>query len=142
MAGSLNRVMLIGNLGKDPEIRFLPDGARVASFSLATSEFWRDKVTGEKKDRTEWHKVVVFNDKLAEVVEKYVRRGTKLYIEGQLQTRKWTDQSGADRFVTEVVLGRFRGELVMLDSKRSDNEVGGRSDESPADIPLDDDIPF
>jgi single-strand DNA-binding protein len=143
VAGSLNKVTLIGNLGKDPDIRFMPDGARVASFSLATTESWKDKVTGEKKDKTEWHKVAVFNDKLAEIVEKYVRKGAKLYIEGQLQTRKWTDQSGMDRYTTEIVVGRFRGEIVLLDSKRT--ESGGvdiRTDEPPQDIPIDDDMPF
>jgi single-strand DNA-binding protein len=142
MAGSLNKVTLIGNLGKDPEIRFMPDGSRVASFSLATSETWKDKTTGERRDRTEWHKIVVFNDRLAEVVEKYIRKGTKLYIEGQLQTRKWTDQSGVERYTTETVLGKFRGELVILDTKKSDGEFESHADELPADIPQDDDIPF
>lgn len=145
MAGSLNKVILIGNLGKDPEIRFMPDGSKVASFSLATGETWKDKSTGERKDRTEWHRISVFNDRLADVVEKYVRKGTKLYIEGQLQTRKWTDQTGADRYTTEVVLGKFRGELVILDSRRGDgsSELDSKVDDfAPADIPVDDDIPF
>lgn len=142
MAGSLNKVTLIGNLGKDPEIRFMPDGSRVASFSLATSDSWKDKSTGERKDKTEWHRIAVFNEKLAEVIEKYVRKGTKLYIEGQLQTRKWTDQSGADKYTTEIVLGKFRGDLVILDSKKSDGEFDGHVDETPSDIPVDDDIPF
>lgn len=128
MAGSLNKVTLIGNLGKDPEIRFMPDGSRVASFSLATSDSWKDKSTGERKDKTEWHRIAVFNEKLAEVIEKYVRKGTKLYIEGQLQTRKWTDQSGADKYTTEIVLGKFRGDLVILDSKKSDGEFDGHVD--------------
>lgn len=142
MAGSLNKVTLIGNLGRDPEIRFMPDGARVASFSLATSDTWKDKTTGERKDRTEWHRIVVFNEKLAEVVEKYIRKGTKLYIEGQLQTRKWTDQNGIDKYTTEVVLGKFRGDLVILDPKKTEGESEDRADEMPSDIPLNDDIPF
>ncbi|MDR1233901.1 MAG: single-stranded DNA-binding protein [Holosporales bacterium] len=142
MAGSLNKVILIGNLGKDPDVRFMPDGSKVTSFSLATSDVWKDKVTGERKDKTEWHRISIFNEKLVEIVEKYVRKSTKLYIEGQLQTRKWTDQSGNDRFTTEVVLGKFRGELVILDSKRNDGEADGRVDASPADIPVDDEIPF
>jgi single-strand DNA-binding protein len=142
MAGSINKVILIGNLGKDPDIRFMPDGSRIASFSLATSEFWKDKNTGERKERTEWHRISIFNEKLAEITEKYIRKGTKLYIEGQLQTRKWTDQSGAERYTTEVILGKFRGELALLSSKNEDGDFGARSDESPADIPIDDDIPF
>lgn len=142
MAGSLNKVTLIGNLGRDPEIRFMPDGSRVASFSLATSDTWKDKTTGERKDRTEWHRIVVFNEKLAEVVEKYIRKGTKLYIEGQLQTRKWTDQTGVDKYTTEVVLGKFRGDLVILDPKKTESEFEDKNDELPSDIPLNDDIPF
>ncbi len=142
MAGSLNKVTLIGNLGRDPEIRFMPDGSRVASFSLATSDTWKDKTTGERKDRTEWHRIVVFNEKLAEVVEKYIRKGSKLYIEGQLQTRKWTDQTGIDKYTTEVVLGKFRGDLVILDPKKIEGEFEDKNDEIPSDIPLNDDIPF
>ena len=142
MAGSLNKVILIGNLGRDPEIRFMPDGSRVASFSLATSDSWKDKASGERKDRTEWHRVVVFNEKLAEVVEKYVRKATKLYIEGQLQTRKWTDQSGTERYTTEVVLGKFRGDLVILDPRKSDDGFEDRMDSDHSDAPLDDEIPF
>lgn len=141
MAMSLNKVTLIGNLGRDPEIRFMPDGSRVATFSLATTDSWKDRTTGERKDKTEWHRVVVFNEKLAEVVEKYIHKGTKLYIEGQLQTRKWTDQAGVEKYTTEVVLGKFRGDIVMLDSKRSDS-VDSMSGELPSDIPVDDDIPF
>jgi single-strand DNA-binding protein len=142
MAGSVNKVILIGNLGKDPDIRFMPDGSRVASFSLATSEYWKDKTTGERKDRTEWHRISIYNDKLAEVTEKYVRKGTKLYIEGQLQTRKWTDQSGVERYTTEVVIGKFRGELLMLSSQRDEGDSVMRADETPTDIPIDDEIPF
>ena len=145
MAGSLNKVILIGNLGKDPDIRFMPDGSKVASFSLATGETWKDKTTGERKERTEWHRIAVFNERLADIVEKYIRKGTKLYIEGQLQTRKWTDQTGIERYTTEVVLGKFRGDLVILDPKKSDisSDFEPRSEDmAPADIPVDDDIPF
>lgn len=142
MAGSLNKVTLIGNLGKDPEIRFMPDGSRVASFSLATSETWKDKTTGERKDRTEWHRIAVFNEKLAEIVEKYVRKGTKLYIEGQLQTRKWTDQAGIEKYTTEIIIGKFRGDLVLLDSKKSESGIEDAIEEEPSDIPLNDEIPF
>lgn len=142
MAGSLNKVTLIGNLGRDPEVRFMPDGTKVASFSIATGETWKDKTTGERKDKTEWHRISVFNDRLAELIEKYVRKGTKLYIEGQLQTRKWTDQAGIEKYTTEVVISRFKGDLVILDSRKSDGDFDARSDESPSDIPLDDDVPF
>ena len=127
MAGSVNKVILVGNLGRDPEIRSTQDGTRVANLSLATSENWRDKNTGERRERTEWHRVVIFNERLVEVVEQYLRKGAKIYIEGQLQTRKWQDQSGADRYSTEVVLNRFRGELTMLDSRR-DAEAQGAGD--------------
>ena len=116
MAGSVNKVILIGNLGRDPEIRAFQNGGRVASFSIATSENWKDKSTGEKKERTEWHRISVLNDKLVEVVERYVKKGSKLYIEGQLETRKWTDKDGQEKYTTEVVLRPFRGEITMLDS--------------------------
>jgi single-strand DNA-binding protein len=115
MAGSVNKVILVGNLGRDPEIRSTQDGQRIATLNLATSENWRDRVSGERKERTEWHRVVIFNDRLAEVVEKYLKKGAKVYVEGQLQTRKWQDQQGQERYTTEVVLSRFRGELTMLD---------------------------
>ncbi len=115
MAGSVNKVILIGNLGKDPEVRRLNSGDQVVSFSVATSETWRDKSSGERKERTEWHNVVIFNENLGKVAEQYCKKGTKVYLEGQLQTRKWQDQSGADRYTTEVVLQRFRGELQLLD---------------------------
>ena len=118
MAGSVNKVILIGNLGKDPEVRRLNSGDQVVSFSVATSETWRDKTSGERKERTEWHNVVIFNENLGKVAEQYCKKGTKVYIEGQLQTRKWQDQSGADKYTTEVVLQRFRGELQLLDSAR------------------------
>ena len=117
MAGSVNKVILIGNLGRDPEIRNLQDGSRVANLSVATSENWRDKASGERRERTEWHRVVIFNDRLVDVVERFLKKGSKIYVEGQLQTRKWTDQSGAEKYTTEVVLQRFRGELTMLDGR-------------------------
>jgi single-strand DNA-binding protein len=117
MAGSVNKVILVGNLGKDPDVRRLNSGDQVVSFSVATSEIWRDKSSGERKERTEWHNVVIFNENLGKVAEQYCKKGTKVYLEGQLQTRKWQDQSGADRYTTEVVLQRFRGELQLLDSR-------------------------
>ena len=117
MAGSLNKVTLIGNLGRDPEIRSLQDGNKVANLSVATSESWKDKSSGERRERTEWHRVVIFNERLVDVVEKYLKKGAKVYLEGALQTRKWTDQSGVEKYTTEVVLQRFRGELVMLDGR-------------------------
>ncbi len=125
MAGSVNKVILVGNVGKDPEVRNGQDGSKIVSFTLATSETWNDRASGERKERTEWHRVVVFNDRIGEVVEKYVRKGSKLYVEGALQTRKWTDQSGQEKYTTEVVLGRFRGELTMLDSRNSGGGGGG-----------------
>ena len=115
MAGSVNKVILVGNLGRDPEIRSTNDGTRVANLALATSESWRDRNSGERKERTEWHRIVIFNERLVEIAEKYLRKGTKLYIEGALQTRKWTDNQGVEKYSTEVVLQRFRGELTMLD---------------------------
>ena len=133
MAGSVNKVILVGNIGRDPEIRTTQDGVRVANMSLATSESWRDKNSGERKERTEWHRVVVFNERLVDVIEKYVRKGSKLYIEGALQTRKWTDNSGQERYTTEVVLQRFRGELTMLDGRSSGGE-GGMGGAGPDDI--------
>lgn len=123
MAGSVNKVILVGNLGADPEIRRLNSGDPVVNLSVATSETWRDKQSGERRDRTEWHRVVIFNENLAKVAENYLKKGAKVYIEGQLQTRKWTDQNGQDRYSTEVVLQRFRGELQMLDS-RADAQAG------------------
>lgn len=125
MVGSVNKVILIGNLGRDPEVRFNPEGGKIVTLSIATSETWKDKASGEKRDRTEWHRVVVFNDKLAEVAEKFLKKGSKVYLEGQLQTRKWTDQQGQERYTTEIVLGRYRGELTMLDARGS-----GMGDES------------
>lgn len=127
MAGSVNKVILVGNLGADPEVRRLNDGATVVNLRLATSENWRDKASGERKERTEWHRVVIFNENLARVAEQYLRKGSKVYVEGQLQTRKWQDQSGQDRYSTEVVLQRFRGELTMLDGKGEGGGGGGSS---------------
>jgi single-strand DNA-binding protein len=129
MAGSLNKVMLIGNVGKDPEIRTAQDGSKLATFTLATSETWRDKQSGERKDRTEWHRVVIFNDKLAEIAERYVKKGSRIFIEGQLQTRKWTDQSNVEKYTTEIVISRFKGELTLLDTKaESTSRSGGGYD--------------
>ena len=118
MAGSVNKVILVGNLGRDPEIRSTQDGMRIANLNLATSESWRDKMSGERKEKTEWHRVVIFNERLTELAEKYLRKGSKVYVEGALQTRKWTDNAGVEKYSTEVVLTRFRGELTMLDPAR------------------------
>lgn len=163
MAGSVNKVILVGNLGKDPEIRSMQNGGRVCNLSVATSESWNDKQSGERREKTEWHRVVIFDERLVDVCEKYLRKGRKVFIEGQLQTRKWQDQSGADKYSTEVVLQRFRGELQILDSGRGEGggagAGGGMGDEAGAGAPaggggaapraarkgggdLDDDIPF
>jgi len=148
MAGSVNKVILVGNLGRDPEIRTMQSGQKLANLSVATSEQWRDKASGERRERTEWHRVVIFNDNLCDVVERYLRKGMKVYIEGQLQTRKWQDQSGQDRYTTEVVLQRFRGDLQMLDragdSGGGGGDHGGGQSREPAAAgnELDDDIPF
>ena len=160
MAGSINKVILVGNLGRDPKIRSTNDGMRIANLALATSETWRDRNSGERKERTEWHRVVIFNERLVEVVEKYVRKGSKLYIEGALQTRKWTDNAGVEKFSTEVVLAKFRGELTMLDGRAGGGDereeggysgggfqpAGGRAQSSgPREsfsADLDDEIPF
>lgn len=152
---SLNKVQLIGNLGADPEIRSFQNGGKVANLRLATSETWKDKDTGERKERTEWHSVAIFNDGLVGVVERFLKKGSKVYIEGKLQTRKWQDQSGADRYSTEVVLQGIGGSLVMLDGKSSSGSGGetpnGRAQEphpgahggdAPPFDDLDDDIPF
>jgi len=125
MAGSVNKVILIGNLGKDPEVRSMQNGGKVVNLSIATSETWRDKNSGERQEKTEWHRVVIFNEKLGEVAEKYLKKGAKVYVEGALQTRKWTDNSGVEKYSTEVVLQRFRGELTMLDGGRSGGGGGG-----------------
>ena len=163
MAGSVNKVILVGNVGRDPEIRSTQDGLRIANLSLATSESWRDKNSGERKEKTEWHRVAVFNERLVDVIEKYVKKGSKLYIEGALQTRKWTDNSGQERYTTEVVLQRFRGELTMLDGRSGGSGEGfavegpdeeaprasfeksasaPRTSRAPSSQELDDEIPF
>ncbi len=127
MAGSVNKVILVGNLGKDPEVRHTQDGKAIVNLTLATSENWRDKSTGERKEKTEWHRVVIFNENLAKVAEQYLKKGATVYIEGQLQTRKWTDQSGVEKYTTEVVLQNFRGELTMLGGKS-----GGAGEGAPS----------
>ena len=151
MAGSVNKVILVGNLGKDPEVRRMTSGEPVVNLSVATSESWRDKASGERKERTEWHRVVIFNENLAKVAEQYLRKGSKVYLEGQLSTRKWTDKDGAEKYSTEVVLNRFRGELVMLDGRSEGGGGGGGgagrsgSGEAPASFDrgdMDDEIPF
>jgi single-strand DNA-binding protein len=124
MAGSVNKVILVGNLGRDPEVRRLNNGEPVVNLRLATSETWKDKATGERKEKTEWHSVVIFNENLARVAEQYLKKGSKVYVEGQLQTRKWTDQQGVEKYSTEVVLQRFRGELTILDGRQG----GGASE--------------
>ena len=157
MAGSVNKVILIGNLGADPEVRHTQDGRPIVNLRLATSESWRDKATGERKERTEWHRVVIFSEPLCRVAEQYLKKGSKIYVEGQLQTRKWQDQSGQDRYSTEVVLQGFNSQLTMLDGRELGGEAreavgassgdfgrssalggGGRS----FDKELDDEIPF
>jgi single-strand DNA-binding protein len=129
MAGSINKVILVGNLGADPEVRRLNSGEPVVNIRIATSESWRDKNSGERKEKTEWHNVVIFNDQIAKVAEQYLKKGMKVYVEGQLQTRKWQDQTGNDKYTTEVVLQKFRGELQMLDARGQGEggQVGGGS---------------
>jgi len=138
---SVNKVMLVGNVGKDPEIRRMQDGTPVASFSVATSEKWKDKSSGERKERTEWHNVVVFNEQLAGVVERFVKKGSKVYVDGALQTRKWTDKAGQDRFTTEIVLQKFRGEIQLLDKLDRDDAPTPRPAPGRGED-LDDSIPF
>lgn len=156
MAGSVNKVILVGNLGRDPEVRTMQNGGKVCNLSVATSERWRDRNSGETQERTEWHRVVVFDEKIAEVCERYLRKGSKVFLEGQLQTRKWTDQGGQERYTTEVVLQRFRGNLVMLDGRGEGGGdyaggggdyggpggEGGYSGGGPGGGDLDDEIPF
>src|SRR6201996_8986183 len=125
MAGSVNKVILVGNLGKDPEVRSTQDGSKIVNLTLATSETWNDRASGERKEKTEWHRVVVFNDRVADVAEKFLKKGAKVYVEGSLQTRKWTDQQGQERYTTEVVIGRFKGELTMLDGRSGGGGEGG-----------------
>lgn len=124
MAGSVNKVILVGNLGKDPEVRSTQDGSKIVNLTLATSETWNDRASGERKEKTEWHRVVVFNDRVADVAERFLKKGAKIYVEGALQTRKWTDQQGLERYSTEVVIGRFNGQLTMLDGRSGGGEGG------------------
>lgn len=158
-AGSVNKVILVGNLGRDPEVRSTQDGREIANFTLATSESWRDKNSGERRERTEWHRVVVFNDGLVNIVKNYLKKGAKVYLEGSLQTRKWVDNAGAEKYTTEVVLQGFNANLTMLDTRRSEggeygggdsggysqqreSSGGGQQNQSHAADQLDDDIPF
>ena len=162
MAGSDNKVILVGNLGRDPEVRFAQDGTKIVTFSMATSENWQDKTTGERREKTEWHRVVLFNERLGDVAEKYLHKGSKVYIEGALQTRTWTGNDGVEKYTTEVVLQRYRGELTMLDSRNAGSgeyaagETGGGTENEapaagaetggpgagPSGGDLDDEIPF
>ena len=152
MAGSINKVILVGNLGKDPEVRQTQDGREIANLTIATSDSWKDKNTGERKEKTEWHRVVIFNENLVKVAKSYLKKGSKVYLEGALQTRKWTDQSGAEKYSTEVVLQGFNGNLTMLDGKREGGESGysqpqssgssfGQTSAPKAEL-MDDEIPF
>ncbi len=157
MAG-VNKVILVGNLGKDPVVRATNDGSKIVSFSLATSETWRDKASGERKEKTEWHNIVIFNENVGKIAEQYLRKGSKVFVEGQMQTRKWTDKDNQEKYTTEVVIGRFKGELTLLDSRGesggssgggdygSSAGSGGRGASSGApvsrDADFDDDIPF
>ncbi|MEZ0170315.1 single-stranded DNA-binding protein [Microvirga sp. TS319] len=134
MAGSVNKVILVGNLGRDPEVRRLSNGEPVVNLRIATSETWKDKATGERKEKTEWHSVVIFNENLGRVAEQYLKKGSKVYIEGQLQTRKWTDQSGQEKYTTEVVLQRFRGEMTILDGRSGGGASSEYGDEEPGQI--------
>jgi single-strand DNA-binding protein len=155
MAGSVNKVILVGNLGQDPEVKSFQSGGRIANMRLATSESWNDRATGERKERTEWHTVVIDNDNLVRVAEQYLKKGSKIYVEGQLRTRKWQDRDGNDRYTTEVYVGRFRGELTLLDRRegggfdRGGDDYGRSDDQGPARTrtpapvdDLDDDVPF
>ena len=127
MAGSVNKVILVGNLGKDPEVRSTQDGSKIVNLTLATSETWNDRASGERKEKTEWHRIVIFNDRVADVAERFLKKGAKIYVEGSLQTRKWTDQQGQERYTTEVVIGRFNGQLTMLDTRSGGGGEGGYS---------------
>jgi len=160
MSGSVNKVILVGNVGQDPEIRSFQSGGKVCNLSIATSERWKDRETNEQKERTQWHRVVVFNENLINLIEQYVKKGSKLFIEGQLETRKWTDSNGQDKYATEVVLRNFRGELTFLDNRSSggDNNIDNNNSENnlvndnssseppesleKIDNDIDDDIPF
>ncbi|MDR0484429.1 MAG: single-stranded DNA-binding protein [Alphaproteobacteria bacterium] len=147
----VNKVILIGNVGGDPEIRFSQSGSKIATFSLATSEYWKDKTTGERKSKSEWHRIVIFNENIAGIVENYVKKGSKIYIEGALQSRKYTDTNGVERNITEVVLSQFRGEVQLLDSRGQDNSQASNSNSatgnntssvSTIEDDLDDEVPF
>jgi single-strand DNA-binding protein len=153
MAGSVNKAILIGNLGKDPEVRNTQGGSKIVTFSLATSESWTDKASGERKEKTEWHRIVVFNERIADIAERFLSKGRKVYVEGALQTRKWTDQGGQEKYTTEVIIDRFRGELSLVDSNPDRDDAGARAggnsrskpqdngwQPSPSD--LDEEIPF
>ena len=155
MVSGVNKVILVGRLGKDPEVRHTNNGGKIASFSLATSESWNDRASGERKEKTEWHRVVIFSTGLCDIAEKYLRKGSQVYLEGQLQTRKWTGNDGNDRYTTEVVLGQFRSELRMLDSRNNENvgenpldssngisDTDGSAEGSSLAGDLDDEIPF
>jgi single-strand DNA-binding protein len=131
MAGSVNKVILVGNLGKDPEIRSMQDGTKIVNLTLATSETWNDKASGERKEKTEWHRVVIFNDRVGDVAERYLKKGAKVYVEGSLQTRKWTDKEGQERYTTEVVISRFKGELTMLDTRSGGGGEMGEGSYTP-----------
>lgn len=148
MSGSINKVILVGNVGKDPEIRSTQDGREIASFTIATSETWKDKITGEKKDKTEWHRITVFSEGLVKLVKNYIKKGSKLYVEGALQTRKWIDNAGVEKYSTDIVLQGFNGTITMLDSKTNNSENFSK-DSSPFSnntesyvSDIDDEIPF
>ena len=149
MSASVNKIILVGNLGRDPEVRTMHDGSLVVNLSIATSESWKDRASGERKERTEWHRVVIFNDSLAKVAQNYLKKGSKVYLEGALQTRKWTDQSGIEKYSTEIVLQKYRGELTMLDGNQSSQSDSGNSGQSQGNYQQnqtqgadDSDIPF
>ena len=151
MAGSVNKVILVGNLGQDPDVRLTQSGGKIVNISVATSETWKDKSSGERKEKTEWHRVVIFDEKIADVAEKYLKKGTKVYLEGALQTRKWVANDGTDKYTTEVVIQRFSGVLTMLDSNSGTNtpqepqnvpESGSGKGPAPSGGDLDDSIPF
>lgn len=144
MSGSVNKVIIVGNLGRDPEVRSFNSGDKVCNLSVATSETWKDKATGERKEKSEWHRVCIFNEHIVKFVERFAKKGTKVYLEGQLQTRKWTDQAGVEKFATEIVLQKFKGELTILDGGRKDDDDrqtdSGRGGGGAPDI--DDGVPF
>ncbi|MBL4837634.1 MAG: single-stranded DNA-binding protein [Kordiimonadaceae bacterium] len=156
MAGSVNKMILVGNLGKDPEVRTMGNGSPVVNLSIATGETWKDKATGERKERTEWHRVVIFNENPAKIAQQYLKKGSTVYLEGKLQTRKWTDQQGAEKYTTEIVLQQYQGELKMLGARENTDQQGGYSQQknqaqqgsagpaaaAPGGFDLDDEIPY